>query len=445
MTFKVNRPLRFQDKHGRLGGYAKIIQTPTHLKKLEGQNIYYFLWPDDLTDSLTRSEVIEARGIISPINQDTENAFDKFLLSQGIHFRFNRGQILAIKDLGSSFYQFCEKQNHHFESILSQGETPQSKNQSGIYIAMLLGNKAHLNSEQKEAFSKTGSLHLFAISGLHVGVIAACLAIILHFLRVPNPWAPILGLIVLLLYVEITGATPSAMRAFMMVCFFWGARALTRKKCAFSSLLGSAFLVLLIRPHELWNIGFQLSYCVVGAILLYGLPLNEKFHAYLKTLEYPGQRWRHRMNRFYFWGFSLFSISLAANLASIPLSLYYFETFAPGGIFLNMALIPIASLVIMGGFLSLILGLMGIPLLPSLINFIAWKGIHLMEWILGLFMKIPGLFWDAFSQKSHGTLITLSALFIWLFFVGHVYNKLNKVRFYSLPIGLIVLFVGFVA
>ena len=296
------------------------MEAPGSLKKLEGQNLYYFLWPEATTDSITRSEVIEARGIISPINNDTENAFEQFLLSQGIHFRFNRGNILAIKDLGSDFYQFCEKQNRRFESILGFGKTAESETQAGIYTAMLLGNKANLSAEQKEAFQKTGSLHLFAISGLHVGVIAACLAMILRFSRVPHPWAPILGLLVLFLYVEITGATPSAMRAFMMVCFFWGARALTRKKCAFSSLLGSAFLVLIIKPQELWNIGFQLSYCVVGAILLYGLPLNEKFHAYLKTLEYPGQRWQHRMNRLYFWGFSLFSISLAANLASIPLA-----------------------------------------------------------------------------------------------------------------------------
>ena len=140
---------------------------------------------------------------------------------------------------------------------------------------MLLGRKIELSKAQIERYRMTGTMHFFAISGLHIGVIATVIAQFLLLIRVPRAVAPWIGLPLLYLYVEITGGTPSAIRAFLMAAFFWSSFACQRQRSPFSALMCSAILVLIIDPNQLWSLGFQLSYAVVLSILLFGLPLHQ--------------------------------------------------------------------------------------------------------------------------------------------------------------------------
>lgn len=438
LTVKVTQVRSLEDKYERLGGYGEIVRAPKHLESLVGQKVSFLLSPEDgRAGGLVRSEVIRVRGLLSSILQNTGNSFEDYLFSQGIGFKLKRGRILGRESGPSMFYRFCQRQNERLEAILARGKGKGPINAANIYSAMLLGNQASLTPEQKYAFRVTGSLHLFSISGLHVAMVAACIAFFLRLVRMPSVFAAIIGLCVLFLYVEITGGAPSAMRAFLMVAFYWGARAFRRKKSAFSALLASGLVALIVNPLDLFNIGFQLSYGVVGSILLYGVPLNEVVNnwinmrfAQLHAVVKYGLR----------WFFSLIGISLAANIGSVFLSILYFKTFAPGAVLLSIFVIPLASVVIVTGCVSLLLGLLGLSIVSGYINPLSWLIIKVMEMCIGFSLKIPGLYWESFTVLPICSYIGLGLVFVLLYW-GHVLNKLQRSIFYSLPVGVIVLFV----
>ncbi|HQU09687.1 MAG TPA: ComEC/Rec2 family competence protein, partial [Opitutales bacterium] len=171
--------------------------------------------------------------------------------------------------------------------------------------------------EQKNAFKLSGTLHLFEISGLHIAVIAAFLFGCLKRLLMPELLRVLIGLLIVALYVIVTGGAPSAWRAFWMVALFWGCIAVQRQSTPFALLVASAMGVLVWNPLLLWNIGFQLSYMVVAGILLYGLPLAAYLSAAQETFADPALvgRWE-RAKRFLA---QTAAITFSANIASIPL------------------------------------------------------------------------------------------------------------------------------
>src|SRR5690606_9759001 len=99
-----------------------------------------------------------------------------------------------------------------------------------------------LTAEQKERYIASGTMHLFAVSGLHVGIVAGLFAVVLAAMRFPRKFRPLVGLALLMAYVQVTGAAPSAMRAWWMAFFFWNAFALMRKPQPLSALAGSALV-----------------------------------------------------------------------------------------------------------------------------------------------------------------------------------------------------------
>lgn len=415
LTIKITHPLPLKNHHG---GYAKILDAPKHLEDLIGQRVYYCLCSGS---PLFRSQIVKVRSLIAPMSLGNGNSFEDYLHSLGMSFKLYRGDVLETVDNPNAFFKFFDDQHQKFEQILEAGSSEKTMGTASIYKAMLLGNKASLTQDQKDIFRRTGSLHLFAISGLHVGVIAGCIALFFKLTRIPNPWAAILGLIILFLYVEITGAAPSAMRAFLMVAFYWGARAFYRKKSAFSALLASALVALLANPIVLWNIGFQLSYSVVAAILLYGLPLSEVIQE------------RYHFNKVKKWILNLVIISLAAGLGGLPLSIVYFSTAAPGAILLSLGLIPVASFVMIGGFIALFFGLIHLPIISQITNPIASMGIQLMEIMISYSLKLPGLFWETSESSKLLSYITILLLFIYLY-RGHIHSRLQELFFYAPPI-----------
>src|SRR5690606_37450984 len=123
----------------------------------------------------------------------------------------------------------------------------------------------------------SGTMHLFAISGLNIGVVAGVVQTLLLLLRLP-PWVRFgIGAVALWLFVDITGASPSAVRAFAMAVFLQAAFALRRPANLLAALIGSAFAVLLISPLQLFSASFLMSYSIVTALLALGLPLGVRW------------------------------------------------------------------------------------------------------------------------------------------------------------------------
>ncbi|MCX7827220.1 MAG: ComEC family competence protein, partial [Verrucomicrobiae bacterium] len=139
----------------------------------------------------------------------------------------------------------------------------------GLLRAMLVGFRPGLTNELAEPFMRTGTLHVFAVSGLHVAVIAGILVGVLRFLRVPRRATALVALPLLLLYTIATGAPASAVRSFLMASVVILGWSLLRPTDLLNSIAAAAIAVLVWRPMQLFDAGFQLSFMVVICLALF--------------------------------------------------------------------------------------------------------------------------------------------------------------------------------
>jgi competence protein ComEC len=431
LTIEIERVMQSGKRYGKPSGLARVLSAPETSRIHSGDQIYFRLTlpkdtePAEETDlKIQRGLQIQTTGVLKPILPPAANAedgdFDAYLKDIGVHYRFDRSGTLETIREPAAFDRFCTAMNERFQKTLRLG-APDESELPNVYVAMLLGRRIELTKAQTERYRMTGTMHFFAISGLHIGVIATVIAQFLLLLRVPRSISPWIGLPLLYLYVEITGGSPSAMRAFLMAAFFWSSFAFQRQRSPFSALIGSAIFVLVIDPNQLWSLGFQLSYTVVVSILLFGLPLHQlltrRFHPYRWL---PEDDWNQRQRAFA-WsldkGFLLFAISFSAWLASTPLSAGVFEFIAPGAIWLNMLLVYLVAIVISGGVISLACATALLPSLSGFINHSAWTVIYIMDQFVNFSAQIPGavLLSEGFPPAlSYASLATYFATLLWL-------------------------------
>ena len=133
---------------------------------------------------------------------------------------------------------------------------------------MALGLRHETPDDIEEPFQQTGTLHLFAVAGLHVGIVAQLLWILALLLRLPRKVAAGLIIPCLFFYSAITGFHVSSVRAATMAAVLFGGIFFDRPALALNSLAGAALLILAVDPNQLFSSGFQLSFAVVGAILI---------------------------------------------------------------------------------------------------------------------------------------------------------------------------------
>lgn len=231
---------------------------------------------------------------------------------------------------------------------------------AGILRALLLGYRHELPADHHRLFALTGTLHIFAISGLHVGIVAALLLVGVRACGVSRTrWVLYLAPL-LILYTVATGMRPSALRACAMALAFSSAFLFNRKPDAPSAWALAALLILVAAPAQLTSPGFIFSFVIVaGLIRLYPLmagPAREWWSAdpYALTTPDGDESALRRGGR---WFVGLAAASVAAWLSSAPLTAHYFNLFSPVGLIGNLFVIPAAFLLVLSGFLALVFGL----------------------------------------------------------------------------------------
>ena len=386
---------RRDDPYGRIGGIAEIEKAPAVRQDLLGKRAYFSLRAPSENERIENGSLLKAAGLLTVLHESNDLGFNRFLVQEGVAYEFCRGTIFEATKGNDGYASFCRTWNAKLESFLRLGS--EAKNQAAdVGVAMLLGNKAVLEQKEKQRYVAAGVMHLFAISGLHVGVVAAATAFLLRGLPGPKWLEALLCLGILFLYVEVTGGTPSATRAFMMVAFWWAARLLGRPGFSLPAIAAAACLTLLLQPQQLWNPGFQLSYSVVLAIILYGIPLAARLQAMWEPWHYlpAGEHsWRQRfVIACWKWFAGSLGVSFAATVASAPLVLIHFGVFTPGAILLNVFLVLIACVAIVSGFASMLGGLISCSFICPIFNHAQWILIWIMDSLVELFLKIPGLF-----------------------------------------------------
>lgn len=214
--------------------------------------------------------------------------------------------------------------------------------------ALLLGSKDDLSADQRQDFSAAGTMHLLAVSGLHVGIIYLIGFHLLGMGRGPvgHFWKVPLLLLFIWLYAGITGFSPSVTRAATMFSGFALGSLFMRRTNTLNMLLASALVLLFINPPLLMHPGFQLSYAAVWAIVSF-VPIFQKWWP---TKNFIALKIR-----------DLLTVSLAAQLGTLPLTLYYFQTFPTYFLVGNLLVLPVIPVVMYLGILALIAGFLGFP------------------------------------------------------------------------------------
>ncbi len=236
-----------------------------------------------------------------------------------------------------------------------------------ILSALTLGYKRGLDPEIKTVFSSSGAMHVLAVSGLHVGIIYGVLLFILGFLKRRKAGRllfVLLTLFCLWTYAFITGLSPSVERAATMFSLLVIGENLKRRINVYNSLAASAMLLLLLNPNNLFEVGFQLSYAAVFGIVF----LQPRLAKTITIKTKVGQ---------FFW--ILLTVSIAAQLATLPITLYYFNQFPTYFWLANLLVIPAVSILIPLGLSLLVFAKVPFisTLLSNTINFLI-HGIYLI-------------------------------------------------------------------
>lgn len=208
------------------------------------------------------------------------------------------------------------------------------KEERSVISALTLGYRAEIDKDTIDYFASTGAMHVLSVSGLHVGLIYFILGFLLAFIKQGRAGSFIFAVVMILflwIYAFITGFSPSVQRATVMFTFVIIGNNLHRQVNIYNSLTASAFFLILLNPDVIFDIGFQLSYLAVLGIVLIQPVLNQ-----LVELTNPILK----------WSWSLFTVSVAAQLITFPLGLFYFNQF-PNLFWLSgFVVIPITTLII---------------------------------------------------------------------------------------------------
>ncbi|MBB4078957.1 competence protein ComEC [Lewinella aquimaris] len=208
-----------------------------------------------------------------------------------------------------------------------------------VAAALIMGKRDLLGTEVKSAYADTGAIHVLAVSGLHVGILALLVTQLLRLLLPPRPvWLAVRAVATVLLvwyFALVTGLSASVQRAALMVTVVIIGKSMNRNNNIFNLLAIAALVMLVVEPKQLFQVGFQLSFAAVAGIALFTRGLQ-------KLVYLPGKL---RI------GWDAISVSTAAQLGTLPLSLYYFGQFP---VYFMLS----GTLVIVFAYLVLALGLL---------------------------------------------------------------------------------------
>lgn len=403
----------------RVGGLGRIVNAPEVARELKGHRVSFYLEDSVPPTDWLPTKRFSGRGILTYLPATPRDfGFDRYLLNQDVHLSFRRGEVFDSSDEGAACARALMQLRNRCRELLMAGD---ELGFGPVFAAMLLGERALLDPERERRFVESGSLHLFAISGLHVMAVAASVAQVLSLLRVPSLPKGVIGLGIVLLYVLVTGYSPSAVRAFSMVLCYWIAVMVRRQANPFAAWVNSALLVLLWDPRQLWLPGFQLSYGVVGGLITVAGLMQDRWRNPDNPVDWRPRPLRRRMRewplKFADFCKQLFTLSLCASLFSAPLIISYFELFAAGAVLLNMVLVPMAGLVVATGCLSMAGGFAFGTGWSAFYNQAAWLLLATMEGLIGLVLRFEGYFHGrVWPWEPTGPLLTFGALLLasWL-------------------------------
>jgi competence protein ComEC len=269
--------------------------------------------------------------VIAPPRNPGEFDMRSYLMRRDIRrilfIRYSEDGTLIRHGGGNPILRAAQRSRAWMQSALCRGleDAPEV---TSFLSGIVLGLRHQTPEDIEEPFQQTGTLHLFAVAGLHVGIVAALLWMVAMVLRLSRKWAAALIIPLLFFYATVTGLHVSSVRAAVMTSILIGGFFFERKVFLLNSLAAAAFFLLCWNTNELFATGFQLSFAVVGAIILFADPLFGHLKRWaapdpflLRSLLRGPRRFMHLGLE---WLCRGASVSLAAWIGSLPFILWYF-------------------------------------------------------------------------------------------------------------------------
>jgi len=327
----------------------------------------------ELSEDFVAGGEVEIFGLVQrPAGAQAPGLFDyrAHLANQRVFFQLkcdstNDWQLLSRESvpLADRFRRWAQWQ-------LQRGLNAQDEPLEMIW-AMALGWKRAFSGEMAEPFMRTGTMHIFAVSGLHVACIAGVLVLALRWAGVSYAQAGLIAVPLIWFYTLATGWQSSAIRSAIMFTMVALGQILRRPSELLNSTAAAAALILLFQPEQLFQAGFQLSFVVVAGIALF-VPVFERWwqgwlaHDPMLPAELR-PRWRQALDRPLFWLGGALAVSSASWVGALPLTAHYFNLVTPVSLFANLLAVPLSSLA-----LASTLGSLLLPPLGVVFNHASW-------------------------------------------------------------------------
>ena len=345
---KVLKPGNYHYKY-----MAEVLQidhqktTGSVLINIEKDSIASFFKIGDRI--LIKNKFIAIKESLNPHQFNYKN----YLVKQGIHLQVytTKQELLLLDQTSTSFLGFIAAFRLKIQQSLQQYDF--SEDELAIMNALLLGQRQDISKELTANYSKAGAIHILAVSGLHVGIILWMLSFVLKPLERYKKGKVIKLVLVLLFlwfFAVLAGMSASVTRAVTMFSAIAIGQFYNKRNAVEHSLIFSMFILLLLKPLFLFDVGFQLSYLAVFGIIW----VQPVFYQLWKPKYYIIDK-----------GWQLITVSTAAQLGVLPISLFYFHQF-PGLFFLsNLLIIPFLGVILGTGII--VLGLSYLTILPILL------------------------------------------------------------------------------
>lgn len=338
-------------------------------------------------------------------NQNQFN-YQTYLKNQNVHYILRASNLAISEHFSPSFLMRLQNIRLKIITHLTEKISPTI---SPYCLALISGEKSGFSPEMYEVYQQMGVVHLLAISGLHVNLLIGAIYFLLLKFGVTRERAITFLLVFLPFYVILTGANPPVIRAATMTALLLLSEKYTTKWSSFSAICLSFILFFLLQPYVMKEVGFQLSYTVsFGIILSSRQILAQQQNAFTKSL----------------------SISFISTIMSSVVMMYHFYSFSWVGIFFNLIYVPIFTIIILPGCLTVFV-----------LSFFSAEIFHFPEVVLTFFIQLVEKLTYIFAKIPHQTIVTgrpnILILMLIIITIIIFFNQWQKKKF---PFGILICF-----
>lgn len=404
----ISKPLEEKDKtYKTVIAVKQIIDSLNNTTPVSGNLLVYIQKDSTLADLSIGDEVLfhlKAKAVDGPKNPGQFD-YRNYLQHKSIYQQqyLTKAEITLLQKHKTLWFKRSSNAIGTYVQSVLRKYIPKQEN-FALADGILLGHRADIDVELYNAFAYTGILHILSVSGLHVGIIYGMLVFLLSFIKDKNKKIKIAKFVFIVgfiwIFTFVTGFSAACVRAAILFSLMNFGKLSKEHVTNLNLLAGAALLQLLIDPNNLFDIGFQLSYLAMLGLFIFTKPIYALFYSKNKLIDSIWQLW---------------SASIAAQLFTVPLSIYYFGNFPTYFLLANIFAIPLSAVI-----LWLSVGLVMFSFIPFLANIIGWLDSLVITVFIQLtyfFSNLPlGKLYNLYISKVQ-LLILLLAVLLLAFFV----------------------------